>query len=82
LIAPPKNRMHGVRYEGDTLNEGLTQKNGAETPEMHQVFIEGGLIRNLWSVDAYAYRDHLLRLDAESRRNRFCGGIADETIRS
>ena len=38
---------------------------------MHQVFIEGGLIRKLWSVEAHAYRDHLLRLDAESRRNRF-----------
>jgi GNAT superfamily N-acetyltransferase len=49
---------------------------------MHQVFIEGGLIRKLWRVETHAYRDHLLRLDAESRRNRFCGGIADDTIRS
>jgi RimJ/RimL family protein N-acetyltransferase len=49
---------------------------------MQQVFIEGGLIRKLWDVEAPAYRDHLLRLDAESRRNRFCGGIADDTIRS
>ena len=49
---------------------------------MHQVFIEGGLIRKLWSVEAHAYRDHSLRLDAESRRNRFCGGISDDTIRS
>jgi GNAT superfamily N-acetyltransferase len=49
---------------------------------MHQVFIEGGLIRKLWGVETHAYRDHLLRLDAESRRNRFCGGIADDIIRS
>ena len=49
---------------------------------MYQVFIEGGLIRKLWGVETHAYRDHLLRLDAESRRNRFCGGISDETIRS
>jgi GNAT superfamily N-acetyltransferase len=49
---------------------------------MHQVFIEGGLIRKLWRVETHAYRDHLLRLDAESRRNRFCGGIADDTIRT
>ena len=49
---------------------------------MQQIFIEGGLIRKLWSVETHAYRDHLLRLDAESRRNRFCGGIADDTIRS
>lgn len=49
---------------------------------MHQVFIEGGLIRKLWTVETRVYRDHLLRLDLESRRNRFCGAIADDTIRS
>ena len=49
---------------------------------MHQVFIEGGVIRKLWSVETNAYRDHLLRLDAESRHNRFCGTIADSIIRT
>ena len=49
---------------------------------MHQVFIEGGVIRKLWGVETNAYRDHLLRLDAESRRNRFCGTIADDIIRT
>lgn len=49
---------------------------------MHEVFVEGGLIRKLWSVEADAYRDHLLRLDAESRRHRFGGAIADDMIRS
>ena len=49
---------------------------------MRHVFIEGGLIRKLWPVEATAYRDHLLRLDLESRRNRFCGAIADDIIRS
>jgi GNAT superfamily N-acetyltransferase len=48
---------------------------------MQQTLIDGGLIRKLWDVETHAYRDHLLRLDAESRRNRFCGGIADDTIR-
>ena len=48
---------------------------------MHQVFIEGGVIRKLWSGETRAYRDHLLRLDAESRHNRFCGTIADGIIR-
>lgn len=51
-------------------------------PPMHHVFVEGGLIRKLWPVETTAYRDHLLRLDAESRRNRFCGGVADDTIES
>ena len=49
---------------------------------MHQVFIEAGLIRKLWNVETRVYRDHLLRLDHESRRNRFCGAVADDTIRS
>jgi GNAT superfamily N-acetyltransferase len=48
---------------------------------MHQVFIEGGLIRKFWPVETTAYRDHLLRLDVESRRNRFCAVIADDAIR-
>ena len=49
---------------------------------MHQVFVEGGVIRKLWGVETHAYRGHLLRLDAESRRNRFCGTIADDVIRT
>ena len=49
---------------------------------MHQVFIEGGVIRKLWDVETNAYRGHLLRLDAESRHNRFCGTIADSIIRT
>jgi RimJ/RimL family protein N-acetyltransferase len=49
---------------------------------MQTVLIEGGLIRKLWDVETDAYRDHLLRLDAESRRNRFSGSIANEAIRS
>ena len=48
---------------------------------MREVFIEGGLIRKLWSFETNAYRDHLLRLDPESRRNRFNATIADDTVR-
>src|SRR3954468_15822668 len=39
-----------------------------------------GVIRKLWIDRAGAYRDHLLRLDAESRRNRFGGAGSDEFI--
>jgi GNAT superfamily N-acetyltransferase len=42
----------------------------------------GGLIRKLWIGESEAYRDHLLRLDAESRRNRFAGSVSDEFVRS
>jgi GNAT superfamily N-acetyltransferase len=41
---------------------------------------EGGTIRKLWIGEAEIYRDHLLRLDLESRRNRFAGAVADEFI--
>jgi GNAT superfamily N-acetyltransferase len=41
----------------------------------------GGLIRKLWIGEAEDYRDHLLRLDAESRRNRFAGSVSDEFVR-
>ena len=39
-----------------------------------------GVIRKLWIDRAGPYRDHLLRLDPESRRNRFGGAVSDEFI--
>ena len=39
-----------------------------------------GVIRKLWIDRAGPYRDHLLRLDTESRRNRFGGAVSDEFI--
>jgi GNAT superfamily N-acetyltransferase len=41
---------------------------------------DGGLIRKLWISETDIYRDHLLRLDGESRRRRFSGAVADEFI--
>jgi hypothetical protein len=49
---------------------------------MHEVFIEGGMIRKLWSVETDAYRGHLLRLDTESRHNRFGAAITDDMVRT
>src|SRR6202795_733060 len=39
-----------------------------------------GIVRKLWNSDAEAYADHLLRLDAASRRNRFGGGVGGDFI--
>src|SRR5271165_2533171 len=80
-IARTENRMDSIRARGMRARGPATQKNAKRRPPMHQVFIEGGLIRKLWSVETDAYRDHLLRLDAESRRNRFNATIADDTVR-
>lgn len=47
---------------------------------MHEPLPDGGTIRKLWVGETDAYRDHLLRLDPESRRRRFSAGVADEFI--
>ena len=39
-----------------------------------------GVIRKIWVDRPGRYRDHLLRLDKESRRNRFGGAVSDEFI--
>jgi GNAT superfamily N-acetyltransferase len=49
---------------------------------MHEALPHGGLIRKLWIGEADIYRDHLLRLDAESRRSRFAGTVSDEFVQN
>jgi GNAT superfamily N-acetyltransferase len=46
---------------------------------MPELFIDG-VIRKIWIDRGGPYRDHLLRLDKESRRNRFGGAVSDEFI--
>jgi GNAT superfamily N-acetyltransferase len=48
---------------------------------MYEPLVSGGTVRKLWIGEAKLYRQHLLRLDAESRRNRFGGAVSDEFIR-
>ncbi|HEY4982928.1 MAG TPA: GNAT family N-acetyltransferase [Pseudolabrys sp.] len=47
---------------------------------MHEPLPDGGAIRKLWIGETDAYRDHLLRLDRESRRRRFSGTVSDDVI--
>ena len=47
---------------------------------MQEPLPEGGTIRKLWMGETGAYRDHLLRLDPESRNRRFSGGVSDDLI--
>ena len=47
---------------------------------MYESLVSGGTVRRLWIGEAELYRQHLLRLDAESRRNRFGGAVSDEFI--
>ena len=39
-----------------------------------------GTIRKLWPQEVSRFRDHLLRLDKESRRMRFAHGVSDSFI--
>ena len=47
---------------------------------MNEPLPDGGLLRKLWPAETEAYRDHLLRLDPESRATRFSGAVSDEFI--
>jgi GNAT superfamily N-acetyltransferase len=47
---------------------------------MNDPLPDGGLIRKLWAGETDAYRDHLLRLDKDSRHRRFSGAVADEVM--
>jgi len=40
----------------------------------------GGTIRKLWPKETHKFRDHLLRLDKDSRRMRFAHGVSDSFI--
>jgi GNAT superfamily N-acetyltransferase len=40
----------------------------------------GGFVRKLWFGETDAYRDHLLRLDADNRQRRFSGGVSDDFL--
>ena len=46
---------------------------------MHEP-LSDGVIRKMWIDRAGPYRDHLLRLDKDSRRNRFGGAVSDQFI--
>jgi GNAT superfamily N-acetyltransferase len=49
---------------------------------MQEVLPEGAVIRKLWVGETDNYREHVLRLDPQSRRNRFGGAVSDEFIRN
>lgn len=47
---------------------------------MDEPLPDGGMIRKLWIGETDAYRNHLLRLDRESRSRRFSGAVSDDFI--
>ena len=57
--------------------EGVT---GPEVQIMSEHRVWGGSIRKLWPSEIEKFRDHLLRLDKDSRRLRFAHGVSDTFI--
>lgn len=47
---------------------------------MNDTILRGGTIRKLWSTETGKFRDHLLRLDSESRRMRFAHSVSDAFV--
>lgn len=47
---------------------------------MNEPLPDGGTIRKLWVGETDTYRDHLLRLDPDSRHTRFSGAVSDQAI--
>jgi GNAT superfamily N-acetyltransferase len=47
---------------------------------MRDLLVDGGVIRKLWIGEIEKYRGHLLRLDLESRSNRFGGAVSEEFV--
>lgn len=47
---------------------------------MSDLHSAGGVIRKLWPSEVPAFREHLLRLDKDSRRLRFAHGVSDSFI--
>lgn len=47
---------------------------------MSEIKTEDGIIRRLWPTEADRFRDHLLRLDKDSRRLRFAHAVSDAFI--
>ena len=47
---------------------------------MREPLTIGGVIRKLWVGETTTYRNHLLRLDPQSRRARFGGYVSDEFL--
>jgi hypothetical protein len=47
---------------------------------MQEPLTESATIRRLWEADRELLRDHLLRLDVQSRHDRFNGGASDEFL--
>jgi RimJ/RimL family protein N-acetyltransferase len=64
--------------QGSRLLDAGSRTETEVMSEHHRIW--GGSIRKLWPAESEKFRDHLLRLDKESRRMRFGHGVSDAFI--
>ena len=75
--------VEAIRACPRCLRAGTAIRQGDVTsgePRCNEPLPDGGMIRKLWIGETDAYRDHLLRLDHESRNRRFSGAVSDDFI--
>src|SRR5215207_8880490 len=75
-----KVRPGSRSFLGRKLTEGSFGRTTSGALGMQDPLADAGVIRKLWIGEAAHYRDHLLRLDQDSRHSRFGGGVSDEFI--
>jgi RimJ/RimL family protein N-acetyltransferase len=59
-------------------NQPVFTRTEVQIMSNHRIW--GGSVRKLWPTETDKFRDHLLRLDRESRRLRFAHGVSDAFI--
>src|SRR5256885_7566372 len=68
----------GAEHPEEAVGAAFATRKTTGDP-MHEPLTDG-VIRKIWIARAGPYRDHLLRLETESRRNRFGGAVSDQFI--
>ena len=64
-----------------TTSRAVTDPDDAPAADHSGVHpISAATVRKLWPTEGHLFRDHLLRLDRDSRRLRFAHGVSDSFI--
>ena len=51
-----------------------------DAPDRHRPTARSGALRRLWATETRTFKNHLLRLDPDSRRLRFSGAVSDDFV--
>ncbi len=51
-----------------------------DAPDRQRTNAQDGVLRRLWATETRTFKEHLLRLDIDSRRLRFSGAVSDDFL--